>query len=439
MYIVREKVDGVGGFFQLRNYDGTISLSSRYFREIYNDHNWTLAARIKPFNYPYSGIENSPEEPTYKLEFYGAHHRGDTLVDSFSVTQDLNYETGSAYLCERKRIYAGAHWTNYTGSILTRSDVAIGTCRLYLDYLEDDVINQHNKDIKNHGSNKTFEGSSLVNGDGENKKYSSADLLLLNWDFETVTGSDSSGNFIVEDVSSGSINTTFGYLNNIIKTENRGKGHGFNASESNFVKNDFIYAARKELPEISYTADDITIKNELESNFIDDLDVSDNFYSFEKGMYQIISEEMLNSMSSVSEMNNLIGKVVDRYRFNYKNLDYMRRIFFDKVEEDPSLDKFTEYFKWIDKSIYLFLEQLMPVSARYSSKISDVVESHIFERNKVRNLLPNKFIEATPDDNINAIRELNYNWKFGHAPLSGDENDNCLRVERKERKNRYYR
>lgn len=434
MYLVRDTTDSDGGYFQLRNYDGTISLTSSFFKQVYNDNSWTIAARLKPSTYPYSGISGTPEEPTYILEFYGVHHRGDTLVDSFLVTSSLSYAIGSSYLCERKRVYTGAHWQDFNNSLLTYSDLSIGTCRFYLDYLEDEVLNQHNKDIKNYGSNKTFEGSSLINTDLNNKKISSSDLLILNWDFETVTGSDSSGEFIVEDISSGSTNAVFGYLDNIVKAEHRGKGHGFTASTNSFVLNNFTYAAKKELPEISYTADDIKIKDDVIERFIEDEDVSDNLYAFEKGMYQVISEEMLNSMSSVTEMNNLIGKVVDRYRFNYKNLDYMRRIFFDKVEEDPDLDKFTEYFKWIDRSIYVFLEQLIPISSRFSSKISDVVESHIFERSKVRSLIPNKFVDPTPNDHVNSIRELRYNWKFGHAPISGGENDNCLwQRERKER------
>jgi hypothetical protein len=417
IYFIRESIDSNGGYFQLNNYDNSIFLTSSYFREVYNDHNWTVAAKIKPVNYPYSGIKGSPEEPTYTLEFFGVHHRGDVLVDSFSVSSSLSYALGSSYLSERKRIYTGAHWLNYTTSPLVYSDLSIGTCRFYLDYLEDEVLEQHNKDIKNYGTNKTFEGSALKVLNTSNKKLSSAELLILNWDFETVTGSDSNGCFIVEDISSGSTESKYGFLDNIVNTEHRAKGYGFGSSDTSFLKNSFMYAAKKELPEISYTADDIQIKDEDQKVFIEDLDVSDNFYTFEKSMYQVISEEMLNTLSSVTEMNNLIGKVVDRYRFNYKNLDYMKRIFFEKVEQDPDLDRFTEYFKWIDKSIYSFLEQLIPASARYNSKISDTIESHIFERNKVRSLIPNKFVDPTPDDHINGIRELDYNWKYGHAPL----------------------
>ena len=47
----------------------------------------------------------------------------------------------------------------------------------------------------------------------------------------------------------------------------------------------------------------------------------------------------------------------------------------------------------------------------------ETVESHIVERNKVRTLIPNKFVDPVPDDHINGIRELTYNWKFGHSRI----------------------
>ncbi len=41
---------------------------------------------------------------------------------------------------------------------------------------------------------------------------------------------------------------------------------------------------------------------------------------------------------------------------------------------------------------------------------------------------------TSTEASIRGSQELNYNWKFGHAPVSGDEADNCLwQKERKER------
>ena len=55
--------------------------------------------------------------------------------------------------------------------------------------------------------------------------------LALNWDFEQITGSDNSGEFVVQDLSSGSTNyTAFGSIGDIVKYQYMGSGYGFPAS-----------------------------------------------------------------------------------------------------------------------------------------------------------------------------------------------------------------
>ena len=425
IFAIRDKIDSKHVKFMLKSHDGSLQLTSSLFFDVYDNNLWTLAARVKPIGYPFYGSYSS-ENQEYIVDFYGVRHKAGDVEDYFHVSSSVTYASGSSFLSNRKRVFVGANCQNFTGSVLQKSDVKISNCRFYLDYLENSVLNEHNKDVTIHGSNKTFEGNTAFGTDLENARISSLETVALNWDFNKVTGSDSSGEFIVQDISSGSTDTIYGWIDNITRREHRGLGYNFEASDNNLVSNEFLTLYKKELPEISYTADNITIAGLEEEAFLVDKEVSDAFYVLEKSMYQVISEKMLESLSSTSEMSNLFGKAIDRYRLNYKNLDYARRIFFDKVEEDPDFDKFTEYFRWIDNTIFNYVKDLIPASANFVENISDIVESHIFERNKVRTLLPNKFVSPVPDDHISSIRELKYNWKFGHAPLSGDDNDNCL-------------
>ena len=120
--------------------------------------------------------------------------------------------------------------------------------------------------------------------------------------------------------------------------------------------------------------------------------------------------------SAIVEYSNLFAKPVDRYRQNYKRLDHIRSLFFERVSADLDLDRFTEYFKWIDKSVSYFLEQLHPASARFNAGLSDMVESHILERPKYRHKFPIIETKTSTEAGISGINELTYNWKFGHAP-----------------------
>ena len=47
--------------------------------------------------------------------------------------------------------------------------------------------------------------------------------------------------------------------------------------------------------------------------------------------------------------------VIYRYRSEYKNLEKLRQLYFENVDNDPDFEKFLEYYKWIDSSIYCFI------------------------------------------------------------------------------------
>ena len=237
-----------------------------------------------------------------------------------------------------KRFYVGSHRQNYTGSVLEKSDIQVGTFKVWYDYVSNSSIKLHNKDITSKGTEKSFRPSTIFGQDLNQIQVASSELLTIDWDFETVVTSDSSGEFIVEDASSGSTDSRYGWMDNIIRREHRALGFNFPTSNKSVVKNITINSSKKELPEISYSSDRVRIMDNENNFFIEDEDVSDNFYALEKSMYQVISEQMMRTLSTAQIMSNLIGEGVDRYRLEYKKLNHVRRIFFEDVETEPDLD-----------------------------------------------------------------------------------------------------
>tara|TARA_Y100000114_G_scaffold31134_2_gene26749 strand:+ start:9209 stop:15685 length:6477 start_codon:yes stop_codon:yes gene_type:complete len=434
VYLVRDELESSTAKFVLKDYAGTFSLETPFYKEIYSNELWNLAVSVKPVDYPIAGNVITASNRTYQLEFYGVNHAFDTVKNEFSLTQSLNYANGSSYLSNAKRFFIGAHRTNFTGSVLEQTDLKIGRFNLWYDYLSDETIKLHNLDVGGKGNKKASRASTIFGKDLSQVEVPSYELLTADWDFETVTTSDGSGEFIVIDASSGSLDNRYGWMDKIIRREHRAKGFGFPNSSTSVVDNEIVYSSKKELPEISYSSDRVTIEGEEQEFFIEDEDVSDNFYSLEKSMYQVISEEMLRSLSTIQEMSNLMGEAIDRYRINYKKLDLVRRLFFEDVEADPDFDRFSEYFKWIDSSVSFMVSQLFPVSVRFSKGISDVVESHIFERNKYQSKFPLTSIHTATEGRVKGVGELKYKWQFGHAPIEGGDNNNCVwQKERKER------
>ena len=101
-------------------------------------------------------------------------------------------------------------------------------------------------------------------------------------------------------------------------------------------------------------------------------------------MYDVISQEMLNMFAGIIDFNNLLGAPVHRYRDEYKDLAKLRQIFFEKVGSAPDLDRYLEFYKWIDTAISRIIEQFSPATADVSPDLYNVVESHVLERNKYK-------------------------------------------------------
>ena len=123
--------------------------------------------------------------------------------------------------------------------------------------------------------------------------------------------------------------------------------------------------------------------------------------------------------SSIREYSSLVGNPINRYRSNYKNLDKLKEIFFAKVQNKPSVERFLEFYKWIDKSIDAVIDQFIPATSNFSEDIRNVIESHAFERSKYKTQFPTIDTKVSePIASLTGINELRYDWKSGHAPFA---------------------
>ena len=433
VYLVRDSLNSKHAKFVLRNLVGTsINVESDYIYDIYENEHYNVALRIKPQTYPYAGgVTNTT--PDFDIELYAVTTNFGEIENEVLLTASVAYSDGAALISAPKRVYVGAHVENFTSTtIQQKTDLQFGGVRAWLDYLENEEMLQHNRDVLNYGQRSSIDGSNLYLVD--DIQIPSQDLTILNWDFDTVTTTDGAGQFIVEDITSGSTDEIYGWVDGIIRREHKARGYGFALNDSSFIDYEFIQAYKKQLPESAYEALNIHIKGDQEINFSDDDDVSDNLFIMEKSPSALISEEILKSFSTTLEFSNLFMRPIERFRLEYKDMARARELFFNKVESDMDFDRFFEYFKWIDSSISSMVNQLIPMSANFAGGIVDVVEPHILERDKYQRQVGLLSTVTSTEASIRGAQELKYNWRVGHAPLSGDDNENCLwQKERKER------
>jgi hypothetical protein len=464
---IRDELNSDNARFMLTGTAGGYvpELTSSLYEDLYTDSTWNLSVRIKPEKYPLSYFADGADSGNYTVVFSGVEVRSGEIVNTFSVSETINSPPDS-FISGSRRVFLGAHRTNVTGTVLQTSDVKINSCRFWLDYVEDKALQEHALDTENHGALRPslyafpWEANALY---GEVSKL---DTLAFNWEFSQNTGSNASGEFTVEDESSGSAtlaSTRFGWIGDIVNKQVTAKGYGFEASSTSPIKKDFIVAARlNELETIAPSETVQVLSAQDQKEFKIDSRPINYFFAFEKSMSKVISEEMINTFGSLKDFNNLIGDGVNRYRDEYKTLKFVRQKFFEKVGNDEiDFDRFYEFYKWFDSSLSFMLGQLVPASAEFADNVRTVVESHALERSKYRNVFPfidseKSVFEATassnvdygdaissPDDDLQgtgfypahaprrrtvglSARELVKKWKYDHAPEDADQKKNYL-------------
>ena len=374
-------------------------LSSVLFEDVYADMNWNLAVRVRPESYPYTNVAGIT--PTnYVVELHGINIDAGVILNEFTVTGALASPGAGreyAFITGSRRAFAGAHRTNFTGSVRTTSDVKLNSCRYWLTYLDDDTLQAHGHDTTNAGTLNPHFYAFPFNSSASFGEIVDFDTLVFNWEFSTNTASNALGQFSVADESSGSnavASATNGWLGTLLNQQYSARGFDFAPSSTTVLDKDYIIAARQTLPENIYSTDMVKVFSQAEQEvFQIDSRPINYYFAFEKSLYQNISEEILNYFATLKDLNTLIGAPVNRYRQEYKGLKFLREKFFATVgNEIIDFDKFYEFYKWFDSSLTVMLQQLVPASTDFAPNVRTMIESHVLERSKYQSKFP--FLEG---------------------------------------------
>jgi hypothetical protein len=428
IHAVRDQIESRDVSFSLIYGIGsnTASMTTDLYYDTYDNTKWNFAARVRPEKLP-ADLVPSAADTEYILEFYGVSTVAGQIENEFLVTSSISAVTGSRFLTDPKRVYAGANRVNFTGSAQEETDIKLGSVRFWNSYLSNSEVKTHSRDPENYGVVGAYENTYLYTTSLTGATVPKVETLSLSWAFDTLTGSNSSGEFVVQDFSSGSVEKTGDYkwLGSIVGKQHTAVGANFPLSDAGVVDTRFIYSGKQAIPENIQSSDMVFI-DESDNTFKLSTRPQEYFFAIEKSMYQNISEEILNIFSTIVDFNTLIGDPVNRYRQEYKALGKLRELFFNRVQNTPDLDRYIEFYKWIDSSLTNFLLQFVPASAKFSDNMRTMVESHVLERNKYWNKFPTLEFEITdPEGALNGVNELTYDWELGHAPVNADEDTNC--------------
>jgi hypothetical protein len=392
-------------------------LTSSIYRNTYENQKWNFAVKVKPL-LPKADIASFGDQD-YIFQFVGINTVAGQVINEFSVSSSVDSVYVDDVLATNKRMYVGAAKTTISGTTLEKSDVRISSLRHWYTDVTNEELKIHGKDPYNFGLIHPYEdaGAGLLNVTNVPK----IETLALNWDFQSASIPNSSGMFTVKDFSSGSTAAEglYDFLGPIVKQKHDGVGRYYLENDSGSIDRDYVHAYKPKLPESLNSLDMISIGEDRDKVFTKESRPVDYFWSFEKSLYQNISEELLNVFASIKDFNNLIGEPVNRYRPEYKSLQKLRQLLFRKFESDINLERYIEFYKWVDSSLNMMLERLIPISANTSDKIRNVVESHVLERSKVWTKFPTlEMKQKDPEGQIGGINRF-VNWQFNHHPLDG--------------------
>ena len=414
-------------YFKLKSTDAGVipTITSPLMRDVYSGKKWNFAVRVKPEKYPHVNyVSGSNKGANHIVEFYGVHMMQDTVLDEFHVSSSITDYSGSLFVTTPKRMYIGAHRTNFTGSVLQKSDAKISSLRCWTIPLTNDEVKAHARDATNVGVYDPYSSAYLMEQSGSGNSYvPKIKTLALNWDFDTVTGSDDTGYIkYVPDASSGSGDTAkFGSLSPILEKQHTGMGRFFGTSDlTSSISREYVHIAREQLPENLNSSNLVQVLTQDDEIYTKDIRPVNYTFALEKSMYQTMSEEMIKyfvgSTLHSSSLDNVIGKPINRYRQSYKELEKLRNLFFADVDNTPDLDKYIDYFKWLDETVSHLVAHLIPGSADFRN-VTNMVESHILERNKYWTKFPTlEMKHDDPSGSMRGVNELLYNWRHGHAP-----------------------
>ncbi len=445
LYAVRTYKNSKDVYFVLENPDKSVFLTSSVYQNVYDDAKWNFAVRTylskKDQANKISGSSGTSGESNVVLELYGVNTELGVVKNEFTVNGVLaQSSTNNGYISNPRRYYIGANRANFTGSTVTKSDVKATSLRHWNTFLENEEVTAHAKNTNSYGLLRPHESAFLYDTDLDDNIVPRKETLALHWNLDDILTSDANGEFLVNDFSSGSIAKRDRYpgdFGHSVGNQYTGRGFFFPASSTDSVSVEYVQTAVQSPPEV-ITSDDMTkILDFDDETFTRDSRTINHFFAIEKSMYQTISEEMLNMFSTIVGFNNLIGEPVNKYRQEYKDLNKLRSLFFENIENTPDLDKYVDFYRWIDSSLSIILGQLIPASANTSDDIRTMVESHVLERAKYENKFPTVDLKtgrlgtdlALAGGVAGAhefIPEEIPNYRHIQAPVSNDQADNTI-------------
>jgi len=105
-------------------------------------------------------------------------------------------------------------------------------------------------------------------------------------------------------------------------------------------------------------------------------------FAIEFSLIDALNRDIVTMFSTFDAIDNAIGSPELLFSPDYPDLDKLRTVYFNRIQEKLNFKSFFEFFRWFDMSIGTFIEQLVPRKTNFKGT-NFVIESHMLERHKL--------------------------------------------------------
>jgi hypothetical protein len=132
--------------------------------------------------------------------------------------------------------------------------------------------------------------------------------------------------------------------------------------------------------------------------------IEDNRLSIEISLIKSLDEDIVNILATLESIEKAIGSLNNQYSINYKELEKIREIYFNRLTGKINYAKFLDFYNWFDVSIENFIAQLLPIKTKFIG-MNFLIESHMLERHKISYKDFNRFLKPTQRLNDGELAE----------------------------------
>lgn len=108
----------------------------------------------------------------------------------------------------------------------------------------------------------------------------------------------------------------------------------------------------------------------------------DTRFSIDISAVQGLNDDIAKIFATLESLDNIIGSPELVFTQSYPDLEFLREVYFNRLEGRVKIKSFFEFFKWFDNAVGDLIKTLIPRKTHFLG-VNFVVESHMLERAKM--------------------------------------------------------